>query len=99
MNVLIINGSARKDGFCNHIANLMEKEFKRKGKIVNVSYYNISDKNVAYLGFFHHLNHHSSMDEETEKINRKAIKDITNKVIKQKIDYKKVMSSKNAYKV
>lgn len=212
MNVLIINGSARKDGFCNHIANLLEKEFKRKGKTVNVSYYNIPEKKIVfckgcveccsdenkycfinddineayklmeeassiiyispiyesfisgvlknffdrtnhytsffklagkninliltgaqplrgrtkefsnlhvvnninryfehysiiththytYLGFFHHLSHHTSMDEETEKMNRKTIKDITNKVIKQKIDYKKVMSSKNAYKV
>ena len=48
MNVLIINGSARKDGFCNHIATLLEKEFKRKSKNVNVTYFNIPERKIEF---------------------------------------------------
>ena len=93
---LILTGAqplrGRTKEFSNlHVVNNINRYFEHYSIITHTHY--------TFLGFFHHLNHHSSMDEETEKKNRKTIKDVTNKVIKQKIDYKKVMSSKNSYKV
>ena len=51
MNVLIINGSARKKGFCNHIANYLKnalEEFTNPERNVTVNYFNIPDSNVCF---------------------------------------------------
>ena len=44
MNILIINGSARKNGFSNYIATNLIETLKKKD--VNVDYFNIPDKKI-----------------------------------------------------
>lgn len=51
MNILIINGSARKEGFCNYISNNLCSSLlslNNNIKKINVKYYNIPSKNIEF---------------------------------------------------
>ena len=51
MNILIINASARKNGFCDYISKELSVELRalnnNKEKI-NVKYYNILEKHIEF---------------------------------------------------
>ncbi len=52
MNILIINGSARKKGFCNYIANSLKsilESFNSSNNNINVEYFNIPDSNMVLV--------------------------------------------------
>jgi multimeric flavodoxin WrbA len=48
MNILIINGSARKNGFCNMIANSLKDELKLINTEINTSIFTIAEKNIGF---------------------------------------------------
>lgn len=51
MNILILNGSARKKGFCDYIANKLIEDLKQlnvEDNSINVDYFNIPDKNIRF---------------------------------------------------
>lgn len=51
MNVLIINGSARKKGYCNYIASSLKnilESFNSSNNNINVEYFNIPDSNISF---------------------------------------------------
>lgn len=51
MNILIINGSARENGFCNYIATSLKDElvsYNTISKKKEVNYFNIPNKNINF---------------------------------------------------
>jgi multimeric flavodoxin WrbA len=48
MNILIINGSARKNGFCNTIAYSLKEELQSSNAEINTSIFTIAEKNIGF---------------------------------------------------
>lgn len=80
------------------------KEFSNNHVVKNINrYFNnysvITHTHYNYLGFFHHLNHHSIKNDGQEGQFRDEISKIANIIIKQKIDYDLIKNSQKPYSV
>ena len=59
----------------------------------------ITHTHFNYLGFFHHLNHHTEKNEGDEKLFRLDILRIAKEIASQKIDKEMIEKSKKNYSV
>ena len=80
------------------------KEFSNSHVIRNVNRYLsnysiITHTQYNYLGFFRHLNHHTSKNEGQEKEFEQEILRIAKKIVKQKIDYNLIKNAQKPYSV
>ena len=114
MKILVINASARKNGFCDYISNNLcntletlsnkTEKFSNNQVIKNINRYFknysiITHTHYNYLGFFHHLNHHSVKNDGQDEQFKQEISRIAKIIVKQKIDYDLLRSSQNPYAV
>lgn len=75
----------------NHVIKNINRYFKNYSVITHTHY--------NYLGFFHHLNHHSVKNDGQEEQFKQVISRIAKIIVKQKVDYDLVRNSQNPYAV